>query len=237
MENLVVMRDAAFWRGKRVLLTGHTGFKGSWLAIWLHHLGAHVTGISLPPATQPNLFTEAKVDTLCDSRFCDIRDAAALADIVQKTEPEIVFHLAAQPLVRASYRAPLDTFDTNIMGTANVLDALCGVDCARVAVMVTTDKVYRDATEGRPYREDDPLGGHDPYSASKAACEIVIAGYRELVSGGERPGGGECARRQRDRRRRLVGGPYHSRRRARLAGWTAAAGAQTASRAALAARA
>ena len=179
MENLVARRDAAFWRGKRVLLTGHTGFKGSWLAIWLHRLGARVTGISLPPATQPNLFSEAEVDTLCDSRFCDIRDAAAIADLVHEAEPEIVFHLAAQPLVRASYRAPLVTFDTNIMGTANVLDALRGVDCARVAVMITTDKVYRDSTGGRPYREDDPLGGHDPYSASKAACEIVIASYRD----------------------------------------------------------
>lgn len=179
MENLVAMREAAFWRGKRVLLTGHTGFKGSWLAIRLHHLGAHVTGISLPPATQPNLFSDAKVDTLCDSRFCDIRDAAALADLILEAKPEIVFHLAAQPLVRASYRAPLVTFDTNIMGTANVLDALRGLDCARVAVMVTTDKVYRDSTEGRPYREDDPLGGRDPYSASKAACEAVIASYRD----------------------------------------------------------
>jgi CDP-glucose 4,6-dehydratase len=181
MENLAVTsaRDAAFWRGKRVLLTGHTGFKGSWLTIWLHRLGAHVTGVSLPPATQPNLFTEAKVDTLCDSRFCDIRNAAALAGLMQDAEPEIVFHLAAQPLVRASYRAPLATFDTNIMGTANVLDALRGLDRARLAVMVTTDKVYRDNGAKLAYREDDPLGGHDPYSASKAACEIVIASYRD----------------------------------------------------------
>lgn len=171
--------DAAFWRGKRVLLTGHTGFKGSWLAIWLERLGAKVTGVSLPPQTRPNLFTAAKVETLCDSRFCDIREVAALAAIVRDARPEIVFHLAAQPLVRASYREPLTTFDTNVMGTANVLDALRGTPSARVAVMVTTDKVYRDTGSARPYTEEDPLGGHAPYSASKAACEIVIASYRD----------------------------------------------------------
>jgi CDP-glucose 4,6-dehydratase len=180
MEDLALMgaRSAAFWRDKRVLLTGHSGFKGSWLTIWLHRLGAKVTGVSLPPATTPSLYAEAKVGTLCQSRFCDIRDAAALADLIRAVRPEIVFHLAAQPLVRTSYREPLATFETNVMGTAHVLEALRGLDGARVAVMVTTDKVYRDVERGRPYREDDPLGGHDPYSASKAACEIVIESYR-----------------------------------------------------------
>lgn len=171
--------STSFWRNKRVLLTGHTGFKGSWLTIWLSRLGANVTGVSLPPETTPNLYTEAEVEKFCDSRICDIRDASAIATIIQKAQPEIVFHLAAQPLVRASYRTPLATFDTNVMGTANVLDALHRTGTARVAVMVTTDKVYRDNGNGRPYREDDPLGGYDPYSASKAACEHVIASYRD----------------------------------------------------------
>jgi CDP-glucose 4,6-dehydratase len=177
MENLELI--GAFWRGKRVLLTGHSGFKGSWLTLWLHRLGAQVTGISLKPATTPNLFTEAKVAPLCQSHFCDIRDAAALVALIRTARPEIVFHLAAQPLVRASYADPLATLVTNIMGTAHVLDALRGLDSVRAAVMVTTDKVYRNDDEATPFSEEDALGGHDPYSASKAASEIVIASYRE----------------------------------------------------------
>src|SRR5450755_931610 len=146
MENLALTNatNASFWRDKRVLLTGHSGFKGSWLTLWLHRLGAKVTGISLPPLTMPDLYSEANIGALCQSRFCDIRDALALAELVQAARPEIVFHLAAQPLVRASYRGPLATFETNVMGTAHVLDALCGLDSPRVAVMVTTDKVYCD---------------------------------------------------------------------------------------------
>jgi CDP-glucose 4,6-dehydratase len=181
MEGLAMSGTPAsdFWRGKRVLLTGHTGFKGSWLAIWLARLGAKTTSLSLPPATEPNLFTEARVASLCDSRFGDIRDAAAVARLVGETRPEVVLHLAAQPLVRASYGAPLETFDTNVMGTAHVLEAMRAAGGLRVAVMVTTDKVYRDNAGERAYAEDDPLGGHDPYSASKAACEIVIASYRD----------------------------------------------------------
>ncbi|MFN3657007.1 MAG: CDP-glucose 4,6-dehydratase [Pseudolabrys sp.] len=180
MEDMAV-RDAgaaAFWRGKRVLLTGHTGFKGSWLTIWLNRLGADVAGLSLMPVTTPNLFTEAKIEKLCDDRVCDIRKATTVARIVRLVRPQIVFHLAAQPLVRASYREPLDTFAANVMGTAHVLEALRAVGGARVAVMITTDKVYREGA-GRAFREDDPLGGHDPYSASKAACEMVIASYRD----------------------------------------------------------
>jgi CDP-glucose 4,6-dehydratase len=181
MEDMALscMPAPEFWQGKRVLLTGHTGFKGSWLTIWLHRLGASVTGLSLAPAMLPNLFTEADVDKLCDSRIGDIRDRALVARIVRDVRPEIVLHLAAQPLVRASYRAPLDTFDTNVMGTAHVLDAMREVDSVRVAVMITTDKVYRDDGDRRAYAEHDPLGGRDPYSASKAACEIVIASYRD----------------------------------------------------------
>jgi CDP-glucose 4,6-dehydratase len=181
----VVMRvgtarpDPAFWRGKRVLVTGHTGFKGAWLALWLQRLGARVTGVALAPDAQPNLFESARIDTLCDSRFCDIRAAAALASIVRSVQPEVVLHLAAQALVRASYRSPLDTYATNVMGTANLLDALRLVEGVRAVVVVTTDKVYRNHEHAYPYREDDALGGHDPYSASKAAAEIVSASYRD----------------------------------------------------------
>jgi CDP-glucose 4,6-dehydratase len=169
----------SFWRGKRVLVTGHTGFKGSWLALWLNRLGAEVVGISLPPTTQPNLYSLVKVEKLCQSFFCDIRDGNTLAVVIKAARPEIVFHLAAQPLVRASYREPQATFATNVMGTVHVLEALRELDSVRVAVMVTTDKVYRNNEWPWPYREDDTLGAQDPYSASKAACEIAIASYRD----------------------------------------------------------
>lgn len=168
-----------FWRGKRVLLTGHSGFKGAWMALGLHRLGAQVTGVSLPPATSPNLFSLADIQTITDSHFCDIREAAALAVLIKKVQPEIVFHLAAQALVHASYRDPLTTFATNVQGTANVLDALRPLDSVRAVVAVTTDKVYQNLEQPYPYRETDALGGHDPYSASKAAAEIVIASYRD----------------------------------------------------------
>ena len=168
-----------FWRGKRVLLTGHTGFKGSWLALWLQRLGAEVTGIAMPPNTAPSLFELAHIAKGIESYFCDIRDPDELARTVAVAQPEVVFHLAAQPLVRESYRTPLVTLSSNIMGTAHLLDALRGLDSVRVAVMVTTDKVYRNHEWSYPYREDDSLGGHDPYSASKAASEIVIASYRD----------------------------------------------------------
>lgn len=169
----------AFWRGKRVLLTGHSGFKGAWLALWLTELGAEVTGLSLAPVGIPNLFTLARVaDDLQASHCADIRDAQAVASIVQQTRPQIVLHLAAQALVRKSYAEPLATWATNVQGTAHVLDALRGRADARVAVVVTTDKVYRNREWPWPYREDDALGGHDPYSASKAAAEIVAASYR-----------------------------------------------------------
>ena len=169
-----------FWRGKRVLLTGHTGSKGSWLALWLARLGAEVTGLALAPATEPNLFTLARVaDDMHASHACDVRDAQAVATRVQATRPHIVLHLAAQALVRAGYADPLGTHATNVMGTAHVLDALRGQSDVRAVVVVTTDKVYRNREWAYPYREDDPLGGHDPYSASKAAAEIVTASYRD----------------------------------------------------------
>lgn len=171
--------NGEFWRGKRVLLTGHTGFKGGWLALWLGRLGAQVTGVALQPDTEPSLFRLARIEACLDSRICDIRDAKRLAAAVRAARPEIVFHLAAQPLVRAGYRQPLETFDTNVMGTANLLDSLRDLPDVRVAVIITTDKIYRNAESPYPYREDDPLGGHDPYSASKAACEIVVASFRD----------------------------------------------------------
>jgi len=170
---------AKFWAGKRILLTGHTGFKGSWLTLWLHKLGAKVTGLSLAPDTSPNLYTLAKIEQLCESHFCDIRERVAVTSLIKQVRPDIVFHLAAQPLIRASYREPVATFATNVMGTVHVLDALRKSDSCRVAVVVTTDKVYRNEGEFKPYCENDALGGHDPYSASKAASEIVIASYRD----------------------------------------------------------
>lgn len=168
-----------FWRGKRVLITGHTGFKGSWLAIWLHRLGAKLIGISLQPGGNPNLFDLAKVHQLCSSHICDIRDYQKLSRLIKKAKPEIVFHMAAQPLVRQSYRLPLETFNTNLMGTAHVLDALRGIEGVLSVVMITTDKVYRNNEWNWAYREDDILGGHDPYSASKAASELIISSYRD----------------------------------------------------------
>src|SRR5206468_10545757 len=138
-----------------------------------------VVGMSLPPITTPSLFELADVESLVGNHFCDVREASATAALIRHANPEIVFHLAAQPLVRASYREPRETFATNVMGTAHVLDALRGLDSVRVAVMVTTDKVYRNNEWPWPYREEDTLGGQDPYSASKAASEIVIASYRD----------------------------------------------------------
>ena len=179
LEMTIAPRDRNFWQGKRVLVTGHTGFKGGWLTLWLQRLGAQVSGISLQPNTDPNLFGLARIDLLCDSHFCDIRNKEALSTCIRNAQPEVVFHLAAQPLVRHSYREPIETFNTNIMGTAHLLDALRSLECVKSVVMVTTDKVYRNNEWHWPYREDDTLGGHDPYSASKAASEVVIASYRD----------------------------------------------------------
>ena len=186
VENLEMRTPSkSFWRGKRVLITGHSGFKGGWLTIWLQRLGAEVVGVSLSPETSPNLFGLAGIAQLCSSHFCDIRDAMALAEIIRQNRPEVVFHLAAQPLVRAGYRQPVETFASNVMGTTHVLDALRGLEGVRVAVMITTDKVYRNNEWPWPYREEDALGGHDPYSASKAACEIVIDCYRQSFLSGQ----------------------------------------------------
>lgn len=170
--------DPGFWHGRRVLLTGHTGFKGAWMTLWLTRMGARVTGLSLAPATQPNLYDLLSLHEKCDSHLGDIRDAAQVREVVLGCQPEVVIHLAAQALVRASYREPVETFATNVMGTAHVLEALRATSATRVAIMVTTDKVYRNREWVWPYREDDPLGGHDPYSASKAASELVIESWK-----------------------------------------------------------
>lgn len=161
--------------GRRVLITGHTGFKGSWLALWLTELGADVVGVALPPDSEPNHWDLLQL--MCPAQFIDIRDHAAVARIIADIQPEIVFHLAAQPLVRRSYREPLLTWSTNVMGTVNVLDACRQTASVQAIVVVTTDKCYENQESLKGYQENDRLGGHDPYSASKAACELVVASY------------------------------------------------------------
>jgi CDP-glucose 4,6-dehydratase len=165
------------YRSRRVVVTGHTGFKGSWLALWLGELGAQVAGIALAPPTTPNHWDVLGLD-IPDHRV-DIRDTAAVATIVAAIQPEIVFHLAAQPLVRRSYREPVNTWATNVVGTANVLDACRLAGSVRAIVVVTSDKCYENRGPGKGYRESDRLGGHDPYSASKAGAELVAASYRD----------------------------------------------------------
>ena len=166
-----------FYRGKSVLVTGHTGFKGSWLALWLHELGAKVTGFSLPPNTEPNHFDLIGLRNMVRHIEGDIRDLEAVNQAFAIARPEFVFHLAAQPIVRESYDDPKTTFDTNIGGTVNVLEAIRHYPSVKAAVVVTSDKCYENKEWAWGYRENDPLGGHDPYSASKGATEIVCAAY------------------------------------------------------------
>ena len=171
--------NPGFWRGKKVFITGHTGFKGGWIAHWLYELGASVGGYSLESPTQPNFFAEAQLQkSLAHSIIGDIRDLAALTRAVKATKPDIIFHMAAQPLVRESYKAPVETFAANVIGTVNVLEAARQCGTAKAIVNITTDKCYENKEWQWPYRENDRLGGHDPYSASKACAEIVAAAYR-----------------------------------------------------------
>lgn len=172
------MFDPAFYRGKSVLVTGHTGFKGAWLSSWLQRMGARVTGYALAPSTTPNMFSVIALDAQATSIIADIRDTRRLAQVFDEAKPDIVFHLAAQALVGASYQDPLETFSTNVVGTAAVLDACREADSVRAVVVVTSDKCYETQRDGRSLREDDPMGGHDPYSASKGCAEIVAASYR-----------------------------------------------------------
>jgi CDP-glucose 4,6-dehydratase len=165
--------------GRKVLVTGHTGFKGSWLCEWLLLMGAKVSGLGLEPPTSPALFDQLGLASRMDHRIGDIRDAALVADCVKETNPEFIFHLAAQALVRLSYREPLETYATNVLGTAHVLEAVRALGGRRVVICVTTDKCYENREWLHAYREEDPLGGHDPYSSSKAAAELVISAYRD----------------------------------------------------------
>ena len=170
---------AGFWAGKRVLVTGHTGFKGGWLSLWLQKLGAEVHGYALNPPTEPNLCTVAGVaQGMAASTIADIRDAARMAESMRAARPDIVFHLAAQPLVRLSYAEPAETYSTNVIGTVSLLEAIRQTASVKAVVNITSDKCYENREWLWPYREDEALGGHDPYSSSKACAEIVTAAYR-----------------------------------------------------------
>ena len=171
-------QSETFWRGRKVFVTGHTGFKGSWLSLWLQQLGAEVCGYSLEAPTTPNLFHVASVADGMQSVIGNICDTHSLQKAMKDFSPEIVFHLAAQPLVRQSYNDPVETYATNVVGTANVLEAVRSCDSVRAVVAVTTDKCYENKEWLWAYRENDRLGGHDPYSSSKACAELVVASYR-----------------------------------------------------------
>lgn len=173
------MDTAEFWDGRRVLITGHTGFKGSWLSTWLVRLGSTVTGVALEPHTDPAMFNLLGLNKHMDSRIVDIRDAAALEKAVQACQPEIIIHMAAQALVRESYTDPVGTFMTNVMGTAHLLEAARGAKNLGAVVNITSDKCYENREWVWGYRENDAMGGHDPYSASKGCAELVTASYRQ----------------------------------------------------------
>ena len=176
MESVGLNRE--FWNGRRVLVTGHTGFKGGWLTIWLRKLGAEVTGFALEPPTDPSLFKAARVGQGISSVIGDIRDVQAFSSAILQTEPEIVFHLAAQPLVLQSYEDPIGTYAANVMGTVHLLAALRDVPTCRSALIITSDKCYENREWDYPYRETDALGGYDPYSSSKACAELAVQAFR-----------------------------------------------------------
>ena len=171
--------DPFFWNGKKVFITGHTGFKGSWMSLWLQSVGAIVKGYSLSPGTTPNLFNLAQVEDQMESEIGDIRDLDGITKSIHDFSPEILIHMAAQPLVRLSYQEPLNTYTTNIIGTVNVLEASRNCKSLKVIICVTTDKCYENKEWDWGYREIDPMGGHDPYSSSKGCAELVISAYRK----------------------------------------------------------
>jgi len=176
-EHLALSPDPAFWAGKRVLITGHTGFKGSWLALWLKRLGAEVTGLALAPVTQPSLFALVMADQMV-SRLADIRDLSAVHACFAEAQPDIVLHLAAQALVRSSYVDPVGTYATNVMGTVHVLQAARSSASVKAVVVVTSDKAYENREWPWAYRETEAMGGYDPYSNSKGCAELVVSAYR-----------------------------------------------------------
>ena len=220
-----------FWRGKRVLLTGHTGFKGSWLSLWLQSVGAALRGLSLTPPTEPALFNVARIAEGMDHYIADIRDYAAVKSAMGDFKPEIVIHMAAQPLVRLSYQQPIETYATNVMGTVHVLEAARHAGSVRAIINVTTDKCYENREWVWGYREDEPMGGDDPYSSSKGCAELVSSAYREsflkdagigmaTVRAGNVIGGGDWAqdrlipdvlRAFQDKRPVLIRNPYSIR--------------------------
>lgn len=200
MEGLGVT-DRSFWAGRRVLVTGHTGFKGAWLSLWLERLGAHVSGLALPPESPDGAFSAFAPWLSLDSHIADLRDAEMVERVIEATAPEIVFHLAAQSLVRRGWAHPADTYAVNVVGTAHLLEAISRVGSVQAVVVASSDKVYANNGTGGPFREDSPLGGADPYSASKAATEHVVtawrAGHPEVsvatVRAGNVIGGGDVA--------------------------------------------
>ncbi|KAA6315149.1 CDP-glucose 4 6-dehydratase, partial [termite gut metagenome] len=167
-----------FYNGKRVLVTGHTGFKGSWLSIWLHELGAEVIGVALDPYSERDNYALSSIGSRITDLRGDIRDGRLMKEIFEKYQPQIVFHLAAQPLVRLSYEISVETYETNVMGTIHILEAIRAVNSVKVGVMITTDKCYENKEQIWGYRENEPMGGYDPYSSSKGAAEIAIASWR-----------------------------------------------------------
>ncbi len=194
------------WKGRRVFLTGHTGFKGGWLALWLTKMGADVRGYALDPSTTPNFFDAVKLCNMVEDIRGDIRDAVKLNRAMTEFKPDVVMHLAAQPLVRYSYEDPIGTYETNVIGTARVLEAVRKTPSVRAVVSVTTDKCYENKETLRPYKESDPLGGYDPYSSSKACAEIVSAAYRQSFfpvaeMAKHHAASSHSTRRQRHRRR------------------------------------
>lgn len=172
------MIDKSFWKDKKVFITGHTGFKGSWLSLWLHSLGANVTGYALRPPTEPSLYDLCRIDRLVSSTIADIRDGVSLREAMAAADPEIVIHMAAQPLVRDSYKNPAETYAINVMGTVNLFEAVRSCKGVKAVINVTTDKCYENKEWVWGYRENEPLGGYDPYSNSKACSELVTAAYR-----------------------------------------------------------
>jgi CDP-glucose 4,6-dehydratase len=176
-------RQQSFWNGRRVLVTGHSGFKGGWLSLWLIRQGAIVSGLALPPDKSPNLFEALGLDRQMNSSFLDIRDADALGAALKRIEPEIVFHLAAQPLVRRSYLEPAYTYAVNVMGTVHLLEAARAVGSVRTIVVVTSDKCYENRDWLWPYRENEPMGGYDPYSSSKGCAELIVSAWRNSFFG------------------------------------------------------